>query len=339
MNQTRVFLIFAWLMVAVLLWMEWGREKAAPDPAAVAATQPAVPVADDADLATPVAGNVPQASVPGAAPAMTSAVTSEGAPAAPRVTVTTDVLKLVLDGRSVLDADLLQFPQTKAAGSPPVQLLTEDPAHPYSATAGWVSQGNAAVPGASGFQPATAVTDVVLAEGQDQVQVPFVWNGPDGISINRTYTFKRGDYAISVKDEVSNAGSAPWQAYVFRKLDRVPPVISRGMTNPDSFSFNGATGTARKTATSVARSTTIWRMAISTRPSPVAGRRCCSTISSPHGSRRPTSRRCTCWRRTGRATAWKPVDRASLWHRGRRSAPRHACGSGRRWSTRSPRKT
>lgn len=23
MNQTRVFLIFAWLMVAVLLWMEW----------------------------------------------------------------------------------------------------------------------------------------------------------------------------------------------------------------------------------------------------------------------------------------------------------------------------
>lgn len=241
MNQTRVFLIFAWLMVAVLLWMEWGREKAAPDPAAVAATQPAVPVADDADLATPVAGNVPQASVPGAAPAMTSAVTSEGAPAAPRVTVTTDVLKLVLDGRSVLAADLLQFPQTKAAGSPPVQLLTEDPAHPYSATAGWVSQGNSAVPGASGFQPATAVTDVVLAEGQDQVQVPFVWNGPDGISIHRTYTFKRGDYAISVKDEVSNAGSAPWQAYVFRKLDRVPPVISRGMTNPDSFSFNGAT--------------------------------------------------------------------------------------------------
>jgi len=30
MNQTRVFLIFAWLMVAVLLWMEWGRDKAAP---------------------------------------------------------------------------------------------------------------------------------------------------------------------------------------------------------------------------------------------------------------------------------------------------------------------
>jgi len=241
MNQTRVFLIFAWLMVAVLLWMEWGREKAAPDPATVAATQPAIPAATDADLAPPAAGNVPQAAVPGQPPAAAGTATVEAAASAARVTVSTDVLKLVLDGRSVLDADLLHFPQTKAAGSPPVQLLTEDKAHPYSATAGWASQSNAPVPGANGFKPVQDATEVALAEGQDQLQVPFVWNGPDGVSIHRTFTFKRGDYAISVKDEVVNAGDKPWQGYVFRKLDRVPPVISKGMTNPDSFSFNGAT--------------------------------------------------------------------------------------------------
>lgn len=241
MNQTRVFLIFAWLMVAVLLWMEWGREKNAPDPATVAATQPAVPVANDADLAPPTTGNVPQANVPGQAPAAAPAAGVEAAIAAPRVTVTTDVLKVVLDGRSVLDADLLQFPQTKAAGSPPVQLLTEDKAHPYSATAGWASQSGSPVPGAGGFQPVAGATAVALADGQNEVQVPFVWNGPNGVTINRTYTFTRGEYAVSVKDEVVNAGAAPWEGYVFRKLDRVPTVISKGMTNPDSFSFNGAT--------------------------------------------------------------------------------------------------
>ena len=37
MNQTRVFLIFAWLMVATLLWFEWSRDKAAPAQPAVAA--------------------------------------------------------------------------------------------------------------------------------------------------------------------------------------------------------------------------------------------------------------------------------------------------------------
>ena len=36
MNQTRAFLLFAWLMLATLLWMEWGRELAPGDPAAVA---------------------------------------------------------------------------------------------------------------------------------------------------------------------------------------------------------------------------------------------------------------------------------------------------------------
>ncbi|WP_282268386.1 membrane protein insertase YidC [Stenotrophomonas sp. PS02298] len=241
MNQTRVFLIFAWLMVAVLLWMEWGREKAAPDPATVATTQPAVPGANDVDLHAPATADVPQATVPGQPPVAAASAGMEAATSAQRVTVTTDVLKLVLDGRSVLDADLLHFPQTKAAGSPPVQLLTEDKAHPYSATAGWASQNNSPVPGANGFQPVQGVTTVALADGQSEVQVPFVWNGPNGVSIHRTYTFKRGDYAISVKDEVVNTGTAPWQGYVFRKLDRVPPVITKGMTNPDSFSFNGAT--------------------------------------------------------------------------------------------------
>ena len=38
MTQTRTFLILAWLMVATLLWMEWGKERSvASQPA------PAVP--------------------------------------------------------------------------------------------------------------------------------------------------------------------------------------------------------------------------------------------------------------------------------------------------------
>ena len=241
MNQTRVFLIFAWLMVVILLGVEWNRERNAPDPATVAASQPAVPAADDADLVPPSANAIPQAAAPEHVETATSAPAMQAESPATPVRVNTDVLQLVLDGRSVLEADLLKFPQTKAAGSPPVQLLTREQAHPYSATSGWVAQGGAAAPGANGFQPEQPGRDYALAEGQDELQVPFVWNGPDGVSIHRTYTFKRGSYAIAVKDEVSNAGTAPWQGYVFRKLDRVPSILGRSMTNPDSFSFNGAT--------------------------------------------------------------------------------------------------
>ena len=43
MNQTRVFLIFAWLMVATLLWFEWSRGKAGPGPPAVGAQNAGAP--------------------------------------------------------------------------------------------------------------------------------------------------------------------------------------------------------------------------------------------------------------------------------------------------------
>ena len=104
MNQTRVFLIVAWLMVAILLWMQWGSDKAQPAPTAPVAAQTQAPV-PGATGAVPAA-NVPQA--PGSAPA--TQPTAQAQAGAPRVTVTTDVLRLVLDGGSVLDAELLQFP-------------------------------------------------------------------------------------------------------------------------------------------------------------------------------------------------------------------------------------
>jgi len=238
MNQTRIFLVFAWLMVAVLLWMEWGREKAAP-PAAPATTS-----APSAQQAVPGAtpGGVPGAQVPGAANAVPTTAQASAAPSAQRVTVTTDVLRLVLDGGRVLDAELLQFPQTKADNSPPVRLLTEDPAHPYSALSGWASEDKSVpVPGADGFRLVGDQRAFVLAEGQKELQIPFVWNGPNGVVIERTLTLSRNHYAIKVKDVVRNEGTAPWNGFVYRTLDRSPTILSRSMTNPDSFSFNGAT--------------------------------------------------------------------------------------------------
>jgi YidC/Oxa1 family membrane protein insertase len=242
MNQTRVFLILAWLMVAMLLWMEWGKERTAP-PAATPATTTlqadagtaTVPAAVPAPV-NAVNGNaaIPTATV--AAPPPAVAAPSAGAT---RVSVRTDVLDLVLDGGSVLQADLPQFPQSRQAGSAPVRLFDADPAHFYAAQAGWVSAGGAAPNHQSGFVPDGAQTEFVLADGQSQVVVPFVWHGPDGVSIRRTYTLSRGSYAVEVRDEVVNQGSAPWQGQVYRQLIRKPPLIKRGYTQPESFSFTG----------------------------------------------------------------------------------------------------
>ena len=238
MNQTRVFLIFAWLMVATLLWFEWSRDKAAPAQPAVAAQTATAPTGSTVPTATdaaPATGTVPAAPV--ATPGVTQA---PRAAAAPRVTVNTDVLRLVLDGGSVLQADLLHYPQSKTPGSGPVRLFSEDPQHFYTAESGWVSNGSKA-PDHHAFVPENGAGEVALAKGSDSLSVPFVWQGPEGVTIRRTYTFKRASYEIEVRDQVVNAGAGTWQGTVYRQLLRTPPQVKSGMTNPESFSFNGAT--------------------------------------------------------------------------------------------------
>ncbi|HHW4680795.1 MAG TPA: membrane protein insertase YidC, partial [Xylella taiwanensis] len=105
---------------------------------------------------------------------------------------------------------------------------------------GWISQINSPVPSWSTFHPEQPGVSYNLAHNQNRLVVPFIWTAANGVSIRRTFSFERGRYAIVIKDEIYNGGEIPWSAYVFRKLSRVPNILNRSMTNPDSFSFNGA---------------------------------------------------------------------------------------------------
>src|SRR5690606_29711873 len=222
MNQTRTFLIVAWLMVVVLLWMEWNKEKAAPPPQATVQTLPAgsgaaaVPVSPPAGSAgtagVPDAPTVPQA--PGVIPESRATPTQASA-----VQVETDVLRLVIDGGSVLRAELLDYPQTRDEASPPVLLFDSAPQHYYAAQSGWASSGPAPNH-EQGFVPAGDARSFVLSPGQDELVVPFVWRGPDGVEIRRSYVLTRGQYAIGVRDQIVNQGSQPWQGYPYRQLLR-----------------------------------------------------------------------------------------------------------------------
>ncbi|WP_133000099.1 membrane protein insertase YidC [Luteimonas arsenica] len=245
MNQTRTFLIFAWLMVATLLWMEWGKEQREPATTAAAtieavAADPAaaIPGAPAADAAATVPGAVPAA--PQAAP-LPGVAAPSAAPAAGLVQVRTDVLDLALRGGAVARADLVQFPQTRDEGSAPVRLFDDNPATFYAAQSGWVSQSSAAPSHESGFVPESAATQYVMPADADTLEVPFVWHGADGVSIRRSYVFTRGSYAIEVRDTVYNKSPSLWQGHAYRQLVRLPQALKTGWTNPESFSLYGAT--------------------------------------------------------------------------------------------------
>lgn len=234
MNQSRVFLLIAWLMVATLLWMEWGKEQQA-------ARMPAAPVASAQPVPQMVPGQVPQAGNVPAAPGTQNATMSVATVAGNRVEVRTDVLHLTLGGGSVVEAELLKYPQTRDAGSAPVKLFNADNSKLYSAQSGWVGQNGSKAPNHLQFQPVEPGKQYVLGEGQNSISIPFVWEDGAGLRLTRTYTLKRDSYVVEVSDEAHNSGEAPWSGYIYRQLVRVPPQIEASMFHPESYSFNGAT--------------------------------------------------------------------------------------------------
>ena len=266
MSQTRTFLIIAWLMVASLLWMEWNKEQSHErmrDDTATALAQSAAAAEAASTAGLPVPGvpqtgapttqgaspdaaaaesTVPQAVIPAAAGSAANteaAPAMSAAPAATTVVLSNDVLWLIFDGGNVRQADLLKFPQERKAGSPPVRLLQDSGKDYYIAQSGWVSAKGAPTHN-GGFVPAQAQRQFAMAQGQDSVSASFVWTGADGVAIRRTYSLKRGDYTLTVRDDIANRSAAPWKGYVYRQLSRIPPVIATSIMQPTSFAFNGA---------------------------------------------------------------------------------------------------
>lgn len=235
MNQIRNLLFVAWIAVAFLLWQAWSSEHAVPASATAATTaQPS------GNLGTTASANpaIPTATVP-TAPATATPAAASGTGTTPRgpvIRLRSDVLALELDGRDVVRADLLRFPQTRDPKSAPVVLLDPVPATFFEASAAWVSAGG----GALVFQPKGDARSFALAPGQQRVSASFVAGSPSGLRIERTVTLERGSYALRIRDEVVNAGSASWTGDIQRTLVRVPPVTKRSFFNPETISLNGA---------------------------------------------------------------------------------------------------
>jgi YidC/Oxa1 family membrane protein insertase len=232
MNQTRTFLLMAWLMVAFLLWREWGNEHAATPPAIAQTTpQAGASAAAAVPTASAIPGAIPTAAIAGQ-PAQVGPVANTG----PLVHLRNDVLDLQLNGQDVVHAELLQYRQARAAGSPAVVLFNPQPAQFFVAQSIWRGlDGVPLVPLAEG-----ATREFGLASGAASVSARFVANAGNGIQLQRTVTLARGSYALQVRDELVNTGTVAWTGNVARVLDRVPPVVKTGFTNPESFSLSGA---------------------------------------------------------------------------------------------------
>ena len=221
-RRTILWVIFGFSMV--LLWDQWqiyNGHKATffqGQPVKTEAATPAGAKTTASDASVPGSVPVAQASLPGAVPAAAEGTTV--APAGERFSVRSDVLNLRFDtqGGRLVGSEFLKYGDI-ADHAKPVTLLDDSKERVYLAESGVVS---GAVPGAfpTHKTPMTVTGERELKDGTDSLQIRFESPDVGGIKLVKTYTVKRGSYAVAVSHALTNTTAAPIAPQLYLQLVR-----------------------------------------------------------------------------------------------------------------------
>ena len=254
-NNPRIFLWGALALVLFADYNTWTSDYASKAPATTQASsaERAHPTAPANEL-----GNrVPEAPAPAAsaaragsaspAPAATAGAAA-AAPAAepgaepqnaPSVHVRTDVLDIEIStrGGTITQADLLEYPKVKGEAAP-VRLENDDtPQSLYELQSGLTWPGKEPYP--THLATFASAQASYTLDGAKELRVPLTWQGGNGVSVTKTFVFRRGSYRIDLEYQVQNGGSAPWQARSYAQILRNDPPTKRSYFNTDSYAFHG----------------------------------------------------------------------------------------------------
>jgi YidC/Oxa1 family membrane protein insertase len=246
LRRTILWVVFT--MSLVLIWDAWHRHTGQPtifgmpSPRATAAASAPGGSTAGAGVPLPAASGSSAAAAPAGLPAAAPAAATSG----PMVTVSTDVLRATFDsvGGSLVKVELLKY-RDAADATRSVVLLDTSASRLYQAQTGFVaSQAGTAMP--NHLTPLQWETGPqALAAGADALTVRFrSADTAGGVALTKTYTLRRGDYAIGVAHELTNRTAAAIEPHLYLQLVRdgnAPPGESSfysTFTGPAVYSTN-----------------------------------------------------------------------------------------------------
>jgi YidC/Oxa1 family membrane protein insertase len=246
--------LYLWAALAMLLlydYQVWVRDYAPPPGAAGTPAAAPVPAPAGGDLGNrvPEAPRATSAAAPSqgaatatpaatAAPASAATASPEAAAAPPVVHVRTDVLDLDIStrGGTIERVDLLAYPQVKGEATP-VRLENHDePPTLYELQSGLTGREGEAYP--THLATYTSVKSEYALDGGNEITVPLTWS-ERGISVTKTFVFRRGQYRIDLAHNVRNGGPTPWTARQYAQILRNDPPTKRSYFNVESYAFHG----------------------------------------------------------------------------------------------------
>jgi YidC/Oxa1 family membrane protein insertase len=255
MEQQRILLYIALAFTLYLIWQAW-QEDYGPRPAPSPTTQTtAAAGAEGAPPDAPAAPDLPEATESVSAKSATGSAASGGDVGT--VHVSTDVLdlELSLQGGDFVRADLPTYPVSLDEPDEPVRLF-EQGERVYVAQTGLLAVGadpKAAAESAPSHHARfrSERTRYALAEGQEILEVPLVWTGPDGVRVTKTYVFRRGSFLVEVRYRIENPADQPWRAFAYQQLRHSALPDSGATKYFGVYTFTGAAyydGSYRKVA-------------------------------------------------------------------------------------------
>jgi YidC/Oxa1 family membrane protein insertase len=261
--------LFLWLALGAILYLNyetWMRDYHPPVTAS-AVTAPAASTTVGGSLAdsVPKLDAAPGAAASAAAPAPgttagATAGTTATAPAAapstpvntlsgaavsasaqPLLQVLTDVLDvgINLTGGELSRSDLRLYPLHKDNPNVPVRLFNNAAESSlYVLQTGLTGAGDVAQPDHRAVW-VSAAPAYKLNDGANELRVPLTWSDGKGLTVTKTFVFKRGSYAIELVYDVHNAGTEARKFASYAQFLRHWEHASRSYFDVETYAFKG----------------------------------------------------------------------------------------------------
>jgi YidC/Oxa1 family membrane protein insertase len=223
MDNRRLFLFAALVLVAFLIYQAWMRDYGPKTPSS---TQTAVATTAAPAATVAVTPEIPAAPGATSATATTSGATAGGPvlrpgsqPAGQAIEVRTNLLDVTINtaGGELQRAELLKYP-IELHKPATVKVLDSDPANLLVAQSGLQTHSGPAAPGLAAVYSASQ-THYELAPGQKTLDVALTWKGPEGLSIEKIYTFTRDSYQVGLRYAIHNGSPQPWSGAEFVQFE------------------------------------------------------------------------------------------------------------------------
>lgn len=220
MELRRTLLLVAMAVTGYFLMINWQKDYGAVP--AQSSSSPAV-VEAASDLPAPsTTTSAHNADVPVAPQTQAPELPASPAlPASQFISVKTDVFDLQIDpvGGDIVRVALPAYTHTIDDKSAFV-LLDHSAARTFIAQSGLI--GANGPDAAAGGRPhyRSSANAYALKQGENSLQVVLSLPPENGVEIRKIFEFKRGDYLIQQRYEISNKGSSPWTGLSFAQLKR-----------------------------------------------------------------------------------------------------------------------